>query len=483
MKLMFGYRRCAQRRALSILFSAVSLTAACEAAAQTAQTGSNPQWSNAPTSSSGSELGAQPRAAGEGSAAPAASSDVDARMHALEAKVASMAEKEEKRSKALEWLEHVKFTGFIQPQLIWQWYNDAASPNNGAGGASGLPAGVSANQTIARPDGYTTNPDTFRIRRARLKVEATPTEYAKFIMEIDPFPAGGTASGIGTIARQIEAVAVIPWSKDVKTEIGVGIFKVPFGYEIIQSDADRPFIERSWSEQNLVPGEFDTGVRAYTTALDKKLDIRAAVVNGATESEKNFVIVPDLDHGKDLIGHVNYNFGPFDVGASGYYGHGSLVDATALKFKTYKRWAWNAEAAVHHKFIKSLGNTKLFSEFTRAQNLDRGLRYSAAISLPSIPSNINDDVGNKDEYGFFVRLEQDFSEWATLGLRYDVYTPDSAQKNNARDTYSLLAVGHFTKALQLMLEYDFAIDNVHRPGTEAPSKHIHTFSSVLQARF
>jgi len=405
-------------------------------------------------------------------------------MRALEAKLAEIQEKNEKRSKVLEWLEHVKISGYLQPQLLVQSFNDTASPNVGAGGASGLPAGISANGITAKADGTTTNGDYFRLRRARLKVEVQPTEYAKFVMEIDPNLSGGTVSGTGTIARNVEAVAIIPWSKDVKTEIGMGIFKIPFGYEILQSDADRPFIERSWSEQSVASGEFDTGVRVYTTALDKKFTFNAAVVNGSTQGDKNFSLLPDLNRGKDVLGRLNYNFGPFDVGASGLIGSGSLVDATNLKFKQYTRWGVNFEAGIHYPFIKSLGNTKVFSELTLAQNLDRGSKYAAGIGQPTIPTpNINEDVGNKDERGVWVRIEQDFTEWFTLGARYDMYTPDSAQKNDARDTYSFVGAVHFTKGLQLMLEYDHAIDNVHKPGSNAPSKQIETFSTVLQARF
>ncbi|WP_394825324.1 porin [Pendulispora albinea] len=465
----------------------MSLTAAHQAAAQepappsTSSPTTTPgaSWSTAPTSSSGSDVGTQPA---QPTAAAPASGDVEGRVKALEAKLAGMQEKEEKRSKVLEWLEHVKLSGWIQPQLIWQSYNDAASPNAGAGGASGLPAGIGANTTIAKADGTTTNPDMFRIRRARLKFELTANEYAKVIIEIDPFPTGGLqGAGTGTIGRQVEAVATIPWSKDVKTEIGMGIMKLPFGYSILQSDADRPFIERNWYEQNMTPGEFDVGVRAATTALDKKLSVVAAVFNGVTQGEKNFTVLPDVNRGKDVVGRAAYNFGPFDVGVSGIFGHAAVVDATALKFKQYKRWGVNFEAAVHHKFVKSLGNTKVFAELVLAQNLDRGTKY--AFALPTIPANINDDVGSHDERGLMVRLEQDLTDWFTLGFRYDMYTPDSAQKNNARDTYGFLGSVNFAKGLKLLLEFDHAIDNVHRPGSAAPSKQIETFSSVLQARF
>ena len=82
----------------------------------------------------------------------------------------------------------------------------------------------------------------------------------------------------------------------------MGIFKLPFGYEVLQNDADRPFIERSWGEQNLMPGEFDTGARAYTTwAKDERRSWRRSrVVNGQTEGEPTFSLDPDLNQGKGL---------------------------------------------------------------------------------------------------------------------------------------------------------------------------------------
>ena len=102
----------------------------------------------------------------------------------------------------------------------------------------------------------------------------------------------------------------------------MGIFKLPFGYEILQSDADRPFIERSWGERNMYPSEFDTGARAYTTLLERKLVVQVALVNGSTIGEKTFAVLPDLNQGKDVVGRVNYDFGPVDVGVGGYYGKG-----------------------------------------------------------------------------------------------------------------------------------------------------------------
>jgi hypothetical protein len=385
------------------------------------------------------------------------------------------------------WTRHVKISGYLQPQLLWQWFDSSASPN---------PAGQDSNAVTAKPNPVfgnagtstnapiTTNGDYFRLRRARLKVELEPNEYSRFVMEIDPVSAGGPAGGIGTIARNVEAQGIAHWNDDVVTTFGVGIFKIPFGWEVLQSDADRPFIERSWWEQNVTPGEFDTGAKAYTTAFEKRFTGQVAVVNGITQGEPTFAVLPDLNKGKDLVGRVNYNFGPVDVGASGYYGQGQVVNLAALSFKQFPRYAWNIEAALHHKLLP-IGETRILAEFDRGMDMDRGVKY--AFALPTVQSDINANVIDHDELGYWIRAEQDITRWATLAFRYDYYTPDSAQATNGRDTYAAVGVWHITRNLQYMIEGNIFIDNVHdtTPGkvTQPAGKHGQVLSNVLQVRF
>ncbi len=396
--------------------------------------------------------------------------ETEARMHALDEKVG--------------YLKNLRFRGYVQPQLVIQSFDDAASPN-ATGGK--LPAGVSANQVTAKADGTTTNGTFFRIRRTRLVTEYA-TDYMRLTFDFDPNLSGGSIAGSGTIARTIEAVGIARYTPSLTQEFAMGIFKVPFGFEVMQNDADRPYIERSWGEQNMFPGEFDTGARTKLTALDSKLNVHAAVLNGITIGEKTFAVVPDLNHGKDLSGRVNYDAGAFDLGASGYWGTGQNVDAKNLAFKQFTRWAVNAEAAFHKTLSEKLGATKVFGEVTYGENMDRGTKY--AFAVPQIQTNINAAAacGNRagaacQELSLFIRLEQDITHWATAGLRYDMYTPDLAFGQNARETWGLLAVAHFTKGLQLMAEYDYATDNVHAQGGTAAGKHIHLGSFVLQARF
>jgi hypothetical protein len=417
--------------------------------------------------------------AASGSLTPDEVTSLQSRLKILEARLADD-ENVLLNSPELSWLRRFHLSGYIQPQILIQSYNTAASPNlvNGQ-----LPPGVSANDPVAKSNGTTTNGDYFRLRRARLKTEFMPSEGTRFVFEIDPTPAGGTVGGTGTIARQVEAQGIARWSDTVTTEFALGIFKIPFGYEVLQPDPDRPFIERSWGEQNLTPGEFDTGARAYTTwAKDGRTFVaQVALVNGQTEGQPTFSLDPGLTANKDFLGRMNFNFGDWvDFGGSGYIGVGEAINASALRFKQFVRWAANGELGLHHRFGE-IGMTKIFAEVTFAQNFDRGVHY--AFALPAIPANISAPVASLNERNVWVRAEQDLTAWATLGLRWDEYTPDTALSNDARDTFGIVAVAHFTPWLQMMLEYDHIIEHVHAPGTVAADAQIEMGSGVLQARF
>jgi hypothetical protein len=430
--------------------------------------------------------------------------DLERRVDALETKLDAANQLIHDYEKELRWLRMLKLSGYIQGQGLWQWFNETASPNfDSTTGA--LPPGVGPNDVIANPAtkaAPTTNQDYFRLRRARVKLEFEPIDSARFVFEIDPTPAGGQIGGTGTIAREIEAIGIARWAPHFRTEFGMGVFKAPFGFEVQQYDADRPFIERSWGERNMTPAEFTSGARAYTTLFDDKLTFQAAVTNGTFEGESTFSILPDLTQGKALIGRLNYNFGPIDIGVSGYYGQGAIVDQALIAFKEYPRGAGNFEIGVHHAFSKVLGETKVFAEGTIAVNMDRGVNYGPGIGLPALPSvpanNFSSTPINAlHEANIWGRVEQDFTRWFTLGLRADYYSPDYAcplpnptpqcfiSFKDGRLTLAAVGAVHFTQWLQFMLEYDHAIDNVHAPNTAAPSpiRLIDELSSVLQVRF
>jgi hypothetical protein len=442
-----------------------------------------PPWtSGGPTQTSGTQL--MPPTQPAQSASPTVDREseiaLDNRIKMIEERLKADEKDAEANREKMAWLRRFKLTGFAQPQLVWQGFNDQASPNVGASGQ--LPPGIGANSVIAKADGTSTNAFFFRMRRARLKAEYMPSDFARFVMEVDPFPTGGgQGAGTGTIARHVEAVGIVKWDKDITSEFGMGIFKVPISGAIMQGDADRPFVERSWYEQNLYPGDFDTGARGTLAAFEKKLLVHLAVINGVTIGQAHYTTLPDFNKGKDFVARINYDFGPVDLAVSGDYGQGQTIDAANLRFKQYPRWAANLEANLHHTFIKDLGKTKANAELIFAENMDRGTRY--AFALPTIPAAINNDVTSIQHRGFQLRLEQELTEWALFAFRYDHYTPNTDLANNGRHTYSVVGGVLPTKGLRLLVEFDHAIDEAHRVGAAPADKQISTFSTVMQARF
>lgn len=402
----------------------------------------------------------------------------EARMKALEDRVAA----DERRIRRLDertkiW-KHLRFEGFIQPQLLVQSYNTAASPNIQANGQ--LPEGISANDVIAKSDGSTTNGTFFRLRRTRLRT-FYETDIAKFFLQIDVIPVGGIGPGIGTIVRNAEATGIARWTKDVRTEVTAGLFFTPFRAELLEPSLTRPFIERTWFVQNAFPIERNIGVHAKTFALSDKLVFDLGIVNGQTLGERYFLQTPDLNKSKDLVSFLTYRLGALTLGVNGYLGRGQVVDAQNLRFKQFQKWAVNYQAIYRRTIFKRLGESRLISELVIAQNMDAGVNY--AFAVPRIPTNLSDNVGNLDERALYVRFEQDLSPWLMAGYRFDTYSPDTAVKNNARDTHAFLAVVKFSPNLRWMNELTWAIDNVHAPNVAPPSKHIVSFSTVLQAMF
>jgi hypothetical protein len=373
-------------------------------------------------------------------------------------------------------LKNLTIQGYAQVQFLTQSVNTAASPNLQAGS---LPEGIEANEVTAKADGTTTNTTFFRLRRTRLRVKYE-VDFLRVFLQIDPFPTGGPSAPQGTIARNAEVTGIARWTKNVRTEVGAGLFEVPFRAELVESSMYRPFLERTWTSQNLFPTERDIGVHAKTFAFEDKLLAEVGIFNGHRLGEPHFVEIPDPNRWKDFLARFQYKLGPVTFGAAGYWGRGSVVDVKALRFKNFPRKGVNVAVQYADKLIGDL-ETRAYGELMFGQNMDTGVRYPFA--LPAIPANVKDDVENVNERGLYVRVEQDLGKIPFAGFRYDMYTPDSAIKNNARDTYTLMAGVKFTKLLRIINEASYIVDNAHAGAVPPPSKHIFQYSLWMQGSF
>jgi hypothetical protein len=408
------------------------------------------------------------------------------RMRDLERRIAELEkEKKEQREEPTPWVEWLKPSLLLQPQLIWNFFNAAASPNSTNGL---LPPGIGSNDVTATPSGNTTNPDFFRLRRARLKLDFLPSEFARFVVEIEPVPKDPTVPGSGTIARQIEAIARFPVSHSLAFDLGAGSFEVPFGGEWREHHGDRPLIERSYFQQNMFPGDFDLG--AHFTMVSRHVDAELAVINGRTFGELDQGGNLDLNRAKDGVLTARFKVDGFEAGLSGYAGVGQLVDSQNLRFKQFGRFAADLDLSFKHH-VGRLGTFRAFGEIVYGTNMDRGVLSPG--NLPVMPADITQDVQNRDELGALIRVDQEFGRWVSLGARYDWYSPDVNVSNDGRHTIGVVAAlrllrdvqmwsDRIVPRVQVMLEYDHAIDTIRPSGPQGQTKEIEMLSLVLQGR-
>jgi hypothetical protein len=406
------------------------------------------------------------------------------RMRELERRVAELEREQREAREPTPWVEWLQPSLLLQPQLVWNFYNAAASPNAQNGS---LPPGIGPNDVTATPSGNTTNPDFLRLRRARLKLDFFPSEFARFIVEIEPVPRDPTVPGSGTIARQIEAIARLPLSNRLAFELGAGSFEVPFGAEWREPHGDRPFIERSYFQQNLFPGDFDLGVRSSVVAA-RHVEGELALINGRTFGELDSGGNLDLNRPKDGVAVVRFRFGGLAFGASGYVGEGQLVDSVNLRFKQYLRAAVDGDVSFRRD-LRRLGTFQTSGEIVYGTNMDRGVL--APGNLPVMPADLTEDVQNRDELGFLLRVEQELGRFFLIGARWDYYSPDLGLSNDGRHTLgAVVAIRPFQPAhfldmhpsIQIDLEYDHAWDTIRPSGPAGPTKNINTLSLVLQGR-
>lgn len=186
----------------------------------------------------------------------------------------------------------LKLSGYLQGR--YEWHDDAHYGVDAAG----------------KP----LESDRFYVRRGRVKA-AHRGELSELVLQVD-------ATGDGVALRDAEASLVLDraalgGSRAWELKLTVGQFKLPFGYEIVESSSERDMPERTLTARTLFPGERDRGARALL-----RMDfVRAAIawVNGNFTNDKIYGTY-DQTGFKDVVGRLGVDFGVLAGGVSAHYG-------------------------------------------------------------------------------------------------------------------------------------------------------------------
>jgi hypothetical protein len=327
-----------------------------------------------------------------------------------------------------------------------------------------------ASQDQLSPSGAPLNQTEVFIRRARLRA-ALERWWVAGLVEFD----GNTVNG--TQARLIGAEASLKYPGERGAPpilmATIGLFKIPFGFEVGQSDRERLFLERSTAEHGLFPGEYDAGFRLQGAWRFTRYAF--AVMDGEPIGEKTGFPLHDPNSAKDFVGRVGIDtpIAPTVWVAGGFSGlsgtgfhPGTPATKSTLQFtdrngdgvlngiqeiqvipgaaatpsQNFPRFGYGADLRLGVN-EPSLGATVLWSELYWAKNLDRGV-------LPADPVAFARDYR---EFGLYVGLTQDLGPRWQAGFRYDFYNPDADSVNTVAGATKPTALAYQTFAFALAL--------------------------------
>jgi hypothetical protein len=326
---------------------------------------------------------------------PAEGSGLEERISNLEGQLEGVTEPFPALQADVAALKRLKFSGYIQGR--YEWHDDADY-------------GLDSSKT---PPQRGTN--RFYVRRGRLKTTYVGT-LSEFVLQFD-------ATGDGLALRDAEASFHItnenPWfpsATEWELKLTMGQFKVPFGFEVLQSSGDRELPERTAVIRALFPGERDRGVRLQYNYSFFRLS--TAVFNG------NFT--NDATHGsfdqsswKDFAGRLGADLEHVVFGVSGHWGRFLRLTRPAAAmmpiagYERYKRFRIGADAQGYLD-VPSLGGLTLRVEAIWAK--DTQMDFGGA------PPDAN---GCKDtpRFGWYATVVQNVGDNFGIAVRFDQYDP------------------------------------------------------------
>jgi len=354
----------------------------------------------------------------------------------------------------------------------------------------------SSEDQVVDSTGEPKNEDRFQLRRARFKVTA---DYGHVLsaLELD----ANTVKGSQVRVVGAELSYQLPGDEAGAPPLvlaTMGLFKIPFGYEVLQSDKNRLFMERTTTARALFPGEFDVGARL--SGGWRFLRWALALQNGDPLGEKAFP-GRDPNSAKDLTGRVGVDAkigerftiaGGFsaltgtgfhkgtpqtknvlvwnDVNENGSVDTGEvqvIPGAAATPSENFDRFAVGGDLHLGLT-VPTLGKLDLAGELVVATNLDRAI-------LIADPVTQGRDVR---ELGWYVAATQELGERFIIGARFDFYDPDSDANDReggvivpSDASYSSLALdaGIRYQHGRLVAEYDHNRNHLGRDVSGLPT--------------
>jgi hypothetical protein len=385
------------------------------------------------------------------------------RVAELEGKAEGIAEPFSAMQSDVAGLKRIKLSGYIQGR--YEWKDDADFGQE-------LRSGSVVNRGTNR----------FLVRRGRVKTTYVG-DLSEFVLQID-------ATGDGVALRDAEASFHLtndnPWMPSAtpwELKLTMGQFKVPFGFEVLQSSGDREMMERTAVIRALFPGERDRGFRLQYTYDFFKL--QAAVINGNfTTGDPHGTF--DQSSWKDIAGRAGVDLEMVAIGVSTHVGRflrQTRAPSMAMPVAGYDRFSrlrLGGDAQLYFD-VPSVGGLTVRGEaiWSRDEQMSFGGVEPAA-----------DHCKDADRFGWYASLVQNVGDVFALAVRFDQYDPTSSLSDDCammsvitaadRDKQTNLGVAllaYISGNLKATLAYD------HFGEQEGSKRDNDALTVQLQAKF
>lgn len=284
------------------------------------------------------------------------------------------------------------------------------------------------------------NLDRFLLRRGRFVV-GVEHRWMAALLELDASTTNGPAFSV----RQAEATLrfPVPLEQPAPAMVTLGMFRTPFGYEVLRSARDREFMENSTVMSAFFPGESDLGVRVQGQV--SWLRYALALVNGVPIDSPRYAAQAPVAP-RDLVGRVGVDtrgegwrlaagfsaaggsgfhpgspqgqdaLGVRDANESGTLQADSLVllqGRSQVASSSFARFAAGLDASLYVRPVRPLW-LHAYAEGVFGQNMDRAL-------FVSDPVVTGFDVR---ALGLVGALTASLYDIGLLGVRVDWYNPN-----------------------------------------------------------
>lgn len=389
--------------------------------------------------------------------------------------------------------DHLKFSGYIQPQF--QVAQDE--------GIKSFEGGDFSSRVSNR----------FMLRRSRVRID-----YVHFKGDEGP----GVQFVFQFDANERRFTVRDVWGRVFENKFKLfsfttGMFARPFGYEVNLSSSDRESPERGRMSQTLMKSERDLGAMVSFDSRRKKYALNFLKIDAGLFNGQGINAEGEFDNAKDFIGRISLK--PTEVNkrlsVSGSISclHGGLENNTKYFYTT------GTEAGVKKQIVDSsldnigkvsprrymgadlqlkLKNRKGFTEI-RAEYI-KGKQTGTDISneTPSaLVSGLNGFYARNFDGAYFYFLQSIFSEQHQLLIKYDWYDPNTSVKENeigatgsnftAADVkYSTLGIGYvcyITPFVKSVLYYAAVRNESTELGGFTRDVKDNVFTARLQFRF